>query len=63
MNVSRKMTDAADSRENTMKEKITDNQAISEAKPKPNPNMTTREDAIEAFRRILLGEPGIGGNA
>ena len=65
VNVSRKMTDDADSRNNTTEEKIPDKAAINGAKPKhnPNPNMTTREDAIEAFRRILLGEPGIGGNA
>jgi hypothetical protein len=26
----------------------------------PRNDVTTREDAIEAFRQILLGEPGIG---
>ena len=68
VNVSRKKTDAtdaADSRDATIDDKTSDKEVVQESKPKPNPsqNMTTREDAIEAFRRVLLGEPGIGGNA
>ena len=62
--VARKMTDAAESPENTkMDDKEADMAVVNERNAKPKAGITTREDAIEAFRRILLGEPGIGGNA
>ena len=63
--VTRKMTadtrDATDSRNADTRKAHAP--AVTETKTKPGPGTTTREDAIEAFRRILLGEPGIGGNA
>ena len=70
--VARKVTDAANEPQitqienknaDTRVENETKARVENETKAKPKVGLTTREDAIEAFRRILLGEPGIGGNA
>ena len=54
----RKITDAADAKQIADNKKKQDKE-IPKRLPPRNKN-TTREDAIEAFRQILLVEPGIG---
>ena len=56
----RKITDAADTKQIAGNNKKKEDKECAIAKRLPPRNTTTREDAIEAFRQILLGEPGIG---
>jgi len=59
-----RVTDAAHSQVDTHYTKAADTSSAPKKNIVPRgKGLTTRDDAIEAFKGILLGEPGIGGNA
>ena len=62
VHATRKITDTTDAKQDAAnnKKKEDKERAIPKRLPPRTNAVTTREDAIEAFRRILLGEPGIG---